>query len=46
MGKRIMVRGKYVIGWRDGEHVQLNNATVVIEGDEIKEVTTDRKSVV
>ena len=40
MGKRILVRGKYVIGWNGGEHVQFNDGTVVIEGDQIKEVTS------
>lgn len=39
MGKRKLVRGKYVIGWKDGEHVQINNGTVVVEGDQIKDVT-------
>jgi 5-methylthioadenosine/S-adenosylhomocysteine deaminase len=39
MEKRRLVRGKYVIGWKDGEHVQINNGTVVVEGDQIQDVT-------
>jgi cytosine/adenosine deaminase-related metal-dependent hydrolase len=40
MAQRILVKGKYVISWQEGEHVQLNNATIVIEGDTIKDVST------
>ncbi len=40
MAQRILVKGKYVLGWKDGEHVQLNNGTVVVENDQIKDVTT------
>ncbi len=40
LGNRILVRGKYVISWMQGEHVQLSNATLVIEGDTIQEVST------
>lgn len=40
MSGRVLVKGKYVIVWREGKHVQLNNATLVIEEDKIKEVTT------
>ena len=40
MAKRVLVKGKYVIAWKEGEHVQLHNATLVIEGDKVREVTT------
>jgi 5-methylthioadenosine/S-adenosylhomocysteine deaminase len=40
MTRRILAKGKYVIVWKEGEHVQLPNATLVIEGDTIREVTT------
>ncbi len=40
MAERVLVKGKYVIGWREGQYVQLNDATIVIKGDEIREVTT------
>lgn len=40
MKKRTLVKGRYVIGWKDNEHVQFNNGTVVVENDRIEDVTT------